>query len=73
MPKSQMEQHTHLYLTRHYSTVACITALFQVEMTHQTLADLCLVMEVCAGSSNIILHSVTFLITPCIHIIWNLV
>jgi hypothetical protein len=57
---------THLYLTRYYSAVACITALFQVEVTQQTLADLCLVVEFCAGSSNVILQSVTYLITPYI-------
>jgi hypothetical protein len=60
---------THLYLRRYYSAVACITALFQVEVTQQTLANLCLVVEVCAGSSNVILQSVTFLITPYINLI----
>jgi hypothetical protein len=64
---------THLYLTRYYSAVACITALFQVEVTQQTLADMHLVVEVCAGSSNVILQSVTFLFTPYIHLIWNIV
>ena len=60
---------THSYLTRYYSAVACITDLFQAEVTQQTLADLCLVVGVCAHSSNVILQSVTFLITPYIHII----
>jgi len=60
---------THLYLTRYYSAVACITALFQAEVTQQTLTDLCLVVDICAGSSCVILRSVTFLITPYIHVI----
>ena len=60
---------THSYLTIYYSAVTCNTALFQAEVTQQTLADLCLVLGVCARSSNVILRSVTFLITPYIHLI----
>ena len=61
---------THLYLSRHYSAVACITALFQVEMTQKRLSVLCLVVEVCAGINSV---SLQCLITPCIHLIWNIV
>jgi hypothetical protein len=70
VPKSPIEQHTHLNITVHYSTMIGATTLFQEgDDTTDSLLCLHLAVEVFNSHCNVILWSIWQLIMPHIEIV----